>query len=167
MIVCARWRGFQLFRRTGSWVANPTTEGTSLRGLGSTSPSRTLVLTDQGAAQRCVWRVGFTGNEIPALAVRSVELVRGGASDLYGSSAIGGVIDVMPVIPQSGSVALDLAGATEDTFSLNGRATGSKGPLVGFGGVVGVSHGRVHPDGSCLAGRCGHGFKRALAEWTG
>src|SRR5262249_7015338 len=39
--------GFQLFRRTGSWVANPTTQGTSLRGLGSTAASRTLVLSDQ------------------------------------------------------------------------------------------------------------------------
>ncbi len=39
--------GFQLFRRTSSWVANPTTEGTSLRGLGSTAASRTLVLSDQ------------------------------------------------------------------------------------------------------------------------
>jgi hypothetical protein len=39
--------GFQLFRRTSSWVANPTTEGTTLRGLGSTAASRTLVLTDQ------------------------------------------------------------------------------------------------------------------------
>jgi hypothetical protein len=26
--------GFQLFRRTSSWVANPTSQGTSLRGLG-------------------------------------------------------------------------------------------------------------------------------------
>ncbi len=26
--------GFQLFRRTSSWTANPTTEGISLRGLG-------------------------------------------------------------------------------------------------------------------------------------
>ena len=39
--------GFQLFRRTSSWVANPTTQGTTLRGLGSTAASRTLVLIDQ------------------------------------------------------------------------------------------------------------------------
>ena len=39
--------GFQLFRRTSSWVANPTTEGTTLRGLGSTAASRTLMLSDQ------------------------------------------------------------------------------------------------------------------------
>ncbi len=123
--------GFQLFRRTGSWVANPTTEGTSLRGLGSTAPSRTLVLSDQVPLNDA-----FGGwihwNEIPQMAVRSVELVRGGASDLYGSSAIGGVIDVMPVVPQVRGVAFDLAGATKDTFSLNGLATEARGRWAGL-----------------------------------
>ncbi len=127
--------GFQLFRRTGSWVANPTTEGTSLRGLGSTAPSRTLVLSDQVPLNDA-----FGGwihwDEIPELAVRSVELVRGGASDLYGSSAIGGVIDVLPVVPQTRSVALDLAGATEDTFSLNGLATEEVGRWTGLAAVT-------------------------------
>ena len=116
--------GFQLFRRTGSWVANPTTEGTSLRGLGSTAPSRTLVLSDQVPLNDA-----FGGwvhwDEIPQLAVRSVELVRGGGSDLYGSSAIGGVIEVLPVVPQTAALALDLAGATQDTMSLNALGTGA------------------------------------------
>ncbi|HTY84497.1 MAG TPA: TonB-dependent receptor plug domain-containing protein, partial [Silvibacterium sp.] len=38
--------GFELFRRSSSLVANPTTEGVSLRGLGSTAASRSLVLLD-------------------------------------------------------------------------------------------------------------------------
>ncbi|GAC1362144.1 MAG: TonB-dependent receptor [Acidobacteriaceae bacterium] len=123
--------GFQLFRRTGSWVANPTTEGTSLRGLGSTAPSRTLVLSDQVPLNDA-----FGGwihwNEIPQLAMRSVELVRGGASDLYGSSAIGGVIEVLPVVPQVPGMAFDLAGATRDTFSLNALGTGAVGRGAGL-----------------------------------
>ena len=39
--------GFELFRRTSSLVANPTTEGVSLRGLGSTAASRSLVVFDE------------------------------------------------------------------------------------------------------------------------
>ena len=39
--------GFELFRRTTSLVANPTTEGVSLRGLGSTAASRSLVVFDE------------------------------------------------------------------------------------------------------------------------
>ena len=118
--------GFQLFRRTSSWVANPTTEGTSLRGLGSTAASRTLVLSDEVPLNDA-----FGGwihwNEIPSLALGGVELMRGGGSDLYGSSAIGGVIDVTPVRPSGNSYALDLSGATLNTSYLNGLGT------TGFG----------------------------------
>src|SRR5262245_57994094 len=38
--------GFTLFRRTGSRMANPTTQGVSLRGLGPSGASRALVLAD-------------------------------------------------------------------------------------------------------------------------
>ena len=38
--------GFELFRRSSSRVQNPTSQGISLRGLGSTAASRTLVLQD-------------------------------------------------------------------------------------------------------------------------
>ena len=112
--------GFQLFRRTNSWVSNPTSQGTSLRGLGSTAASRTLVLSDQVPLNDA-----FGGwihwNEIPMLAQREVELMRGGASDLYGSSAIGGVIDVLPAVPSEGlAYAADVSGANEATSNLNG-----------------------------------------------
>jgi len=128
--------GFQLFRRTSSWVANPTTEGIALRGLGSTAASRTLVLDDQIPLNDA-----FGGwihwNEIPSLALRNVELMRGGASDLYGSSAIGGVIETITQKPaQPFAYGLDLAGATEATSSVNGIASGTRGP---WGALVATS----------------------------
>src|SRR5580698_10078046 len=116
--------GFQLFRRTSSWVANPTTEGTTLRGLGSTAASRTLVLSDQVPLNDA-----FGGwihwDEAPQLAVGGVELMRGGGSDLYGSSAIGGVIDVKAVRPVRTGYAFDLAGATLGTIMESGLLTGA------------------------------------------
>jgi outer membrane receptor protein involved in Fe transport len=114
--------GFQLYRRTSSWVANPTTEGTTLRGLGSTAASRTLVLSDQ-VPLNDAYGGWIHWSEIPALAIRDVELMRGGASDLYGSSAIGGVIDVVPVIPKSFDYGLNVAGASEDTSTVDGLIT--------------------------------------------
>ena len=109
--------GFQLFRRTSSWTANPTSQGLSLRGLGSTAASRTLVVSDQVPLTD-----PFGGwvhwNEIPALAIQQVELLRGGASDLYGSSAIGGVVDIVPVTPREPHtlhLAADASGATENS----------------------------------------------------
>ncbi len=87
--------GFELFRRSSSLVANPTTEGVSLRGLGSTAASRSLVVLDD-VPLNDPYGGWIHWEELPPLAIRSVEVVRGGASDLYGSSAIGGVIDVVP-----------------------------------------------------------------------
>ncbi len=126
--------GFQLFRRTSSWVANPTTVGTSMRGLGSTAVSRTLVLSDQQPLNDAYggW---IHWDEIPSLAMREVELMRGGASDLYGSSAIGGVIDVVPVVPEKFGYALNLAGATKDTSNVEGMATAAKDGWSGLGAV--------------------------------
>jgi outer membrane receptor protein involved in Fe transport len=120
--------GFQLFRRTSSWVANPTSQGTTLRGLGSTAASRTLVLNDQ-VPLNDAYGGWIHWNEIPQLATSDVELMRGGASDLYGSSAIGGVIDVVPVVPKQFGYAVDVAGASETTSIVNG--------LLQWGGKVG------------------------------
>ena len=127
--------GFQLFRRTSSWVANPTSQGTTLRGLGSTAASRTLVLSDQVPLNDA-----FGGwihwNEIPQLAVRDVALMRGGASDLYGSSAIGGVIDVLPVKPEGLNYAVDAAGANEATSIVNGLIAGGWRGWSGLGAAT-------------------------------
>lgn len=127
--------GFQLFRRTSSWVANPTTVGTSLRGLGSTAVSRTLVLSDQQPLNDAYggW---IHWDEIPKLAMRQVELMRGGASDLYGSSAIGGVIDVVPVVPERFGYAVNVAGASEATSIVDGLLTAGK---AGWNGLAASS----------------------------
>ena len=124
--------GFQLFRRTSSLVSNPTTQGTSLRGLASTAASRTLVLSDLVPLTD-----GFGGwvhwNEIPELAVAEVDVARGGASDLFGSSAIGGVINMTPIVPDKPGYALDLGGGSEATASLNGVGTARLGAWRGLG----------------------------------
>lgn len=114
--------GFQLFRRTSSWTANPTSSGVSLRGLGSTAASRTLVVSDQ-VPMNDPFGGWVHWNEIPAAAIRDVELVRGGSAELYGSSAIGGVIDVAPVEPRKAKaidIAADASGATENSVLADG-----------------------------------------------
>jgi len=131
--------GFQLFRRTSSWTANPTTEGVSLRGLGSTAASRTLVVSDQVPLNDA-----FGGwvhwDEIPSLGIEEVRLLRGGAADLYGSSAMGGVVDVVPVMPvQRGMVVkADVGGATENTVFENGLVSGALRGLGMLGAYSGL-----------------------------
>jgi len=65
----------------------------SLRGLGS---SRTLVLLDgQRLANNVILGAGIDLNTIPASAIDHVEVLREGASSLYGSDAIAGVINII------------------------------------------------------------------------
>ena len=119
--------GFELFRRSSSWVANPTSEGISLRGLGSTAASRTLVLSDLVPLND-----GFGGwihwNEQPPETIDAVTLASGGGSDLYGSSAVGGVIDIVPSRPGPVLASVDLAAASEDTTNYSARADLKHGP---------------------------------------
>lgn len=115
--------GFQLFRRSSSLVANPTTEGISLRGLGSTAASRSLVVLDD-VPLNDPYGGWIHWEELPELSVHSVEIVRGGASDLYGSSAIGGVISVIPVRPEANGLQIVSSGGSESLLDEGALATG-------------------------------------------
>ena len=113
--------GFELFRRSSSRVQNPTSQGISLRGLGSTAASRTLVLQDN-VPMNDPFGGWIHWDEIPAEAVEAVNIATGGGSDLYGSSALGGVIDVVPARPTTGRFDIGGLGGGQDTSSLTTRA---------------------------------------------
>jgi outer membrane receptor protein involved in Fe transport len=131
--------GLELFRRSSSLVANPTSQGVSLRGLGSTSASRTLVTEDEVPLADPVggW---IQWEEQPELSVQSIELVRGGASDLYGSSAIGGVINVIPLRPTQDQVEVRSSYGGEGTYDSSLLAEAKRGPwgLLLAGGLLGT-----------------------------
>jgi outer membrane receptor protein involved in Fe transport len=86
--------GFNLFRRTGSRFANPTSQGVSMRGLGPSGASRALVLVD-GLPLNDPFGGWVYWGRVPGESIDRVEVLRGGASDLYGSAALGGVIQVL------------------------------------------------------------------------
>ena len=101
--------GFSIFRRASSLVANPTTQGVSLRGAGATGASRTLVLSD-GIPVNDAFGGWVYWSRLPRQSVEQIEIVRGGGSDLYGSDALSGVINVLsrsvnsPTIDAEGSI---------------------------------------------------------------
>lgn len=93
--------GFSLFRRTGSRIANPTAQGVSLRGLGASGASRALVLAD-GLPLNDPFGSWVYWARVPRLAIERIEILRGGASHLYGSGALGGVVQLVTGSPSSG-----------------------------------------------------------------
>lgn len=85
--------GFSLFRRSSSRVANPTTQGVTLRGLSGSGASRTAVFAD-GIPANDPFGGWVYWNRIPLAAISRIEVSRGGSSDLHGSDAMGGAIRI-------------------------------------------------------------------------
>ena len=85
---------FSLFRRSSSLVTHPTAQGVSLRGVGPSGVSRTLVLIDS-----VPFNDPFGGwvywTRVPLDSVDRIEVVDGSSSILYGNYAMGGVINIV------------------------------------------------------------------------
>jgi outer membrane receptor protein involved in Fe transport len=85
---------FSLFRRSDSLIANPTAQGVSLRGLGPSGASRTLVLLD-GVPLNDPFGGWVAWTKVPRLNLQQVEVVPGGGASAWGNAALGGVVQVL------------------------------------------------------------------------
>ena len=175
--------GVELFRRSPSLVANPSSQGMSLRGLGSTSASRTLLTLDDVPLNDPVggW---IHWLEQPELAVNSIDVVRGGTSDLYGSAAIGGVMNVGLSRPSSTMGEFRSSYGMLGTYDLSGLAQTKHGPwgVMGAGGALGTdgyiqeapwqrgpvdTNSNVHGQNGLLLVEHAHGPLRLFARGSG
>lgn len=107
--------GFSLFRRSSSRVANPTTQGVTLRGVSGSGASRTLVLAD-GVPLNDPFGSWVYWNRVPQAAVDRVEVVRGATGDLYGADALGGVVQVLTFRPDRSRLRATVDGGSHSTF---------------------------------------------------
>lgn len=89
---------FSLFRRASSLVAQPTTQGVSLRGIGPSGQSRTLVLLD-GVPFNDPFGGWVYWTRVPMVSVDRIEVTEDTASGLYGNYAMGGVINIVTSRP--------------------------------------------------------------------
>lgn len=109
--------GFSLFRRTGSRYANPTAQGVSLRGVGASGASRSIVLFD-GVPVNDVFGGWILWNRVPPISVERIEVLRGGASSLYGSDSLSGAINILPrTVSEDFTISAEIYGGTQETFS--------------------------------------------------
>jgi len=106
--------GFSLYRRSGSETANPTTMGVSLRGLGASGASRAVVLED-GLPLNDPFGGWVYWGRVPSAAIESIEVAEEGSSSLYGSDALGGVVQVLTRPAASSALDMDVSYGNENT----------------------------------------------------
>jgi outer membrane receptor protein involved in Fe transport len=136
--------GFTLFRRAGGLTANPTTQGVSLRGVGANGASRALVMYD-GVPLNSPFGGWVYWNRVPRSAVESVTVFNGGTSDLYGSGALGGVLNVSSRAAEPDFLDFEFSGGSEAT-----GAASLSGAKVWRDFAVGLDLQALHTDGYIL-----------------
>jgi outer membrane receptor protein involved in Fe transport len=94
---------FSLFRRSSSLSSHPTAQGVSLRGIGPSGVSRTLVLVD-GVPFNDPFGGWVYWTRVPLESVNRIEVIDGSNSSLYGNYAMGGVINIISATPARRSV---------------------------------------------------------------
>jgi outer membrane receptor protein involved in Fe transport len=114
--------GFSLFRRNSSLVANPTTQGVSLRGLGSSGASRTLVLWD-GIPINDPFGGWVYWTRISPEELERVEVIRVGNVTAFGDRSISGAVTLFTRAPQPYRLTGFYEGGSQDTHVVGGGAS--------------------------------------------
>ena len=127
---------FSLFRRSSSLVSHPTTQGVSLRGIGASGVSRTLVVLDGISLNDPVGSWVYW-SKIPKIQIEKIEVDEGGVSSLYGSSAMAGVIDITTRRPAAPVIDVQGLWGTRGTADLDIFTGERRGPITySVGGSV-------------------------------
>jgi outer membrane cobalamin receptor len=111
--------GFSLFRRSSSIVANPTTQGVSLRATGSTGASRTLVLWD-GVPLNDPFGGWVYWTRVNPDLIDRIEIVQGANTSVFGYEALGGAISIFSAQPQNQHLYGSYLGGNAGTEELSG-----------------------------------------------
>ncbi|HET9619843.1 MAG TPA: TonB-dependent receptor [Kofleriaceae bacterium] len=130
------------FRRSSSAIADPTSQGLNLRGVGPSGVSRALVLRD-GIPLNDPFGGWVYWRAISTLGLQQIEVVPSGASALFGDFALGGVLQMISR-PIDDRLAIDAeaAGGSLGTERFAARAA----DRVGSVGVELTAAG-LHSDG--------------------
>jgi outer membrane receptor protein involved in Fe transport len=119
--------GFALFRRSSSRTTNPTAQGANFRGLAGSGASRASVLLD-GISINDAFGGWTYWTRVPKSSVRQIEVLRGGASSLYGDAALSGAINLQQIRAAAGEnpiLRFETSAGTQNTFE--GSAFGAFG----------------------------------------
>lgn len=111
------------FRRSTSLNADPSAQGVNLRGVGPSGVSRTLVLLD-GVPVNDPFGGSVYFRALPRLGIERIEIVPGGGSALYGSSALSGVVQLFSRASLPRRLEGDVSYGLANTLLLAARGAG-------------------------------------------
>lgn len=119
--------GFQLFRRSDSRSANPTSQGATLRALGGNASSRALLLLD-GVPQTDPFGGWVSWPAFDPARLGRVRVTRGGGTGANGPGALAGTIELLSASPRELARYYDnLAYGSRDSMDAK---LGLSGPLT-------------------------------------
>lgn len=114
--------GFQLFRRSDSRSANPTSQGATLRGLGGNASSRLLLVLD-GVPQTDPFGGWVSWPAYDPERLGEARVTRGGGSGVQGPGALAGTIELASATPaQLRGAGARLAYGSRDGFDAHAGA---------------------------------------------
>jgi outer membrane receptor protein involved in Fe transport len=121
--------GFSTRDFQSTYVASPSQSIISFRGLGGSSAGRALVLLD-GIPAGDPFSGWLDWGRIPMLLLQSAEVVRGGASTVWGSRSLGGVVNLRTIDPRRDGAQLLLEGGSLGTYHGTGVASLKRGAVT-------------------------------------
>ncbi len=119
---------FSLFRRSSSLSVHPTSQGVSLRGIGPSGVSRSLVLVD-GIPYNDPFGGWVYWTGLPIESADRIEVVDNSSSSLYGNYAMGGVINILTAKPTPKTVELKMQYGSRNTPKVDYRVSHVVGKL--------------------------------------
>jgi outer membrane receptor protein involved in Fe transport len=132
---------FSLFRRSSSVAAHPTAQGVSLRGIGPSGVSRTLVLLD-GVPFNDPFGGWVSWTRVPRSSIDRIEIAEGSAANLFGNFAMGGAINLVTAIPSRPYVDMRVQYGEDRTWRVDGSAAVTSGSWTAL-----LDAGRFRTDG--------------------
>jgi iron complex outermembrane receptor protein len=137
-----------------STSGNSARSTVSMGGFGENGGIRTLVLLD-GHRLNAIDMSAINWYSIPLSMVKSIEVIRGGQSGIFGNNGVGGVIKINTKIPESEPTAsFEVSAGSFDTFNAKGAYAQRLGRvgLTIFGDLAESGGYRVNGDHKADAG---------------
>jgi len=128
--------GFATRDYQSGYIAGPSQSMVTFRGLGGSSAGRVLVLLD-GLPIGDPFSGWLDWGRIPLPMLASAEVIRGGGSIIWGSRALGGVVNLRTVSPRRDEASISVERGSFDTWHTTGIGSLKRGK---FSAVIGADY---------------------------